>query len=757
MGESGEADAAVDFTWVQKLRLIALDTHVSNGEADRGAVPEKKDDVDMSILSFNMLAESYLSRRSHPGLPQSHAEVAFDKTKRRRLLLNTFSHFADPSRAPEQYDIIGVQEMDLLDIIVPFMKGFGYDVVHESNKYDERKGDLPPSLTEASARSASEEVDFKRVTCAIFFASSKYTLLHSIIIEFDDLAGVASSPVMNRTASGHSKARKGRGGTATDPLSGMLQSFQRRNRAIVAVLKHKGSDRNICVCSAHLYWNPGYEYVKLSQAKYLMDHLDTIARKYAIGWEERVPVIICGDFNSKPRSVVHNFLTRGSVDGRTAAPWNCYTYPSLDEEEFDVFGGENNLPKDNPSQIADLRVGETELRSLSLSDSEAATEKKAQGYDNNVPQVRYLLDFTLNRFTRWLRILGIDAALETKAEEKVRTSGGQIALFDRCRAEQRTLLTTSKNILLRKDCPPGAYLIQQNKTSDLELVLVQLLLTHGVVLRPRNFLTRCVVCNGHIFDVADKARRSEILKEHGCPNLDPELTVYGCTGCGQGYWWCENPNSSASRVKSQTANLFQKCLRGGVKIDGPLHMFDFIDVELERKIGEDEGTLFGKGRPKQAMDTVIGWLKQKDLSHEFQLRSAYALVDDDPSQNSAVGEKLPFTNVTTDFVGTLDYILFETDHFSQTHYLYAPTSFRELNVQVQSNGHVLPSDIWPSDHLALGCKLRLNPKATAPHMAGNPKCACGCVPDIPGLFEMAAMRKKAREVKAIRPEPPHLV
>ena len=35
-----------------------------------------------------------------------------------------------------------------------------------------------------------------------------------------------------------------------------------------------------------------------------------------------------------------------------------------------------------------------------------------------------------------------------------------------------------------------------------------------------------------------------------------------------------------------------------------MHMFDFIDVELERKIGEDEGTLFGKGRPKQAMDTA---------------------------------------------------------------------------------------------------------------------------------------------------------
>jgi uncharacterized protein with PIN domain len=34
-----------------------------------------------------------------------------------------------------------------------------------------------------------------------------------------------------------------------------------------------------------------------------------------------------------------------------------------------------------------------------------------------------MLDFTLNRFTRWLRILGIDAALETDDEERERTQG----------------------------------------------------------------------------------------------------------------------------------------------------------------------------------------------------------------------------------------------------------------------------------------------------------------------------------------------
>jgi uncharacterized protein with PIN domain len=35
--------------------------------------------------------------------------------------------------------------------------------------------------------------------------------------------------------------------------------------------------------------------------------------------------------------------------------------------------------------------------------------------------VKYMLDFTLNRLARWLRILGLDAALESDKEERQRT------------------------------------------------------------------------------------------------------------------------------------------------------------------------------------------------------------------------------------------------------------------------------------------------------------------------------------------------
>jgi hypothetical protein len=99
-----------------------------------------------------------------------------------------------------------------------------------------------------------------------------------------------------------------------------------------------------------------------------------------------------------------------------------------------------------------------------------------------------------------------------------------------------------------------------------------------------------------------------------------------------------------------------------------------------------------------------------------------------------------------------------------------------------SNGHVLPSDVFPSDHLPIGARLSLNlptkeektqaeteVKKDGAHSIVKPtkethrdvmammtfsqpaahskRCDCGCVPAIPSLFEMAQLRRKAREEK----------
>ena len=58
--------------------------------------------------------------------------------------------------------------------------------------------------------------------------------------------------------------------------------------------------------------------------------------------------------------------------------------------------------------------------------AEETIENKTESNDASTPKVKYLLDSTLNRFCRWLRILGLDAALETEEEEKERTRDGKM-------------------------------------------------------------------------------------------------------------------------------------------------------------------------------------------------------------------------------------------------------------------------------------------------------------------------------------------
>ena len=71
------------------------------------------------------------------------------------------------------------------------------------------------------------------------------------------------------------------------------------------------------------------------------------------------------------------------------------------------------------------------------------------------------------------------------------------------------------------------------------------------------------------------------------------------------------------------------------------------------------------------------------------------------------GSGLPtkYEKHSKDFVDTLDYILFDTTHFTQSEILNVPTSFKKLNKSRVQNGHLLPSNIWPSDHIAIGTRL----------------------------------------------------
>lgn len=422
---------------------------------------------------------------------------------------------------------------------------------------------------------------------------------------------------------------------------------------------------------SHLFWHPGFEYVKVCQAHYVV----TRAKKFCKIGE---PFLFAGDFNSRPGGATHSYLTQHRLNFKSVAPW------------YNESGAEDELGK-IVNEMGQLILG---------------SERSAPS------SPRYLLDFTLNKLCRWLRIMGIDAELETEEEERLRTTTDKderkMILLDRCREERRTLVTTSIRLTQRKDCPSSAYCISPVGLRNLEAAFAQMLVTHGVVLEPSKFLSRCVVCNGLIVAVKDPSEAKSILKEYQAPEAliqDAEgasLEVFQCDGCRQPYWWCDIPTSSASRVKMTATRLLEICLRAGVPYIGDLGMFDHVQPDQLKAEGLNCPET-GSDVLQERLD-VIEWLKCENMESPFHLESAYAEKDGDCN---LIGELLPFTNVTHDFVDTLDYIFFDPSKLKLTHRLKVPQSLDELNPRSIARGHLLPSNLWPSDHLAVGSRFLL--------------------------------------------------
>jgi mRNA deadenylase 3'-5' endonuclease subunit Ccr4/uncharacterized protein with PIN domain len=797
--------------WVEELSFQPVDApHALNNIT---YTPNSKS---LTVISWNVLAEAYCSRRSHPHLPKSYQSKVFDRKQRKERILeiltnmvhNDNNHDDNNDNKDNQVDIFCLQEVDLDEIGQTFRE-LGYEGIETER-----------TVAGGGAGGRSD-------ACVIYWNADRWTLVEHELVRLDDLATLSSTSTTEsstaETASTSSDGKNGNGndcsegdddngsnsdgrssnykssksynnGNGNNNLQGLQQTFLRRNVALICRLRDNVSGTTLVVANAHLYWNPACEHVKLCQAHYILQRAQAFLNNNGNGntttSKNSEPLIFCGDLNSRPNSITHSYLTRGSINAKHTAPWyrhsdeeyeyNDKNTPTTKKVVVDDDTTDDNDEKKEQAEVlvVDQLISNLQITASTTTITATETQQKQQPPNPDIPRVRYMLDATLNKLCRWLRILGQDVALETEEEERLRTKENDMVVFQRCLDERRTLVTTSTRLMQRRDCPPGTYCISPVYLPTLEVAMIHMLLNHGVVLEPNTFLTRCVVCNGMICEVHEPTEKRRILQDYQAPSdLSEVLEVYECDGCKQGYWWCDRPTSSASRVKTQATRLFELCLRAGVPIKGDVpHLFTFVDIQAERERGWDY-TEKGSELLKQQLD-VVDWLRDEHLSCPFGLESAYAFKDDN---GCVVGETLPFTNVTYSFVNTLDYIFFDKEHLTANEILDIPTSFPQLNEKGIGNGHLLPSDVWPSDHLAIGARLSFAeldrdgadgekeelpalqfcmplgaaPPPSQPASASTstssehkPRCDCGCVPPIKSMFEMAELRKQARLKKA---------
>lgn len=709
--------ATTSTSWVKDLHIEKVSSS-----------PSKNDDLHISVASFNILAEAYLTPRSHKNLPAEYQEVVFDPRRRRRLLCDTLKHLA------EKFEVICLQELDtaLWDDVVSCFADLGYDFVHayrsgKTHATSTKNGSINANTTARDNKSGNRKKreESRPDGCAIFYCVKKWECTSFQAVQFNDLTQDNGKLNGNNDTSHIS--------SSSHALCGIIDSYIRHNTALIVALQSVVKpDVSVIVTNMHLYWNPAYEYVKLSQAHYMMKRVKAFAdARFGLD-SAHVPVIICGDTNSKPNSIVHQYLTKGVVDARQVAPWH-YHYSEDDEggayefvdstekvNENDCQDAVDKKDKRGESLVLDSHSQQNQCSVQQTSDMLERThlDSDAEYHTSDpqlpggaeidskkdTPEVRYMLDSTLNKFTRWLRILGLDAELETREEESMRTSknANKMTIFERAKEETRSIITTSYRLIVRKDCPPGAYLVNQRGMRNFEEVLVHLLRLHGTTIYVEKVLSRCVICNGCIIEVEDPQRKKAIFEQYGSPDFS-QSEVYECNKCFQGYWWCDEPTSSASRVKESAAALIRLCMQGGIPVVGKTDFFGTFDME---DIAGNSGENFGKiasttSRGENTIDEVVSWLREERLTSAYgSLKSAYAL-------DVGEGEHIPFTNVTSDFVDVLDYILFDPAMLVQEGYLAIPTSFKRLNGKGMKNGHLLPSNEWPSDHLAIGATFRV--------------------------------------------------
>ncbi|KAG6865485.1 hypothetical protein C0991_002197 [Blastosporella zonata] len=271
----------------------------------------------ISVLSYNTLCPKYATERLYGYTPA----WALTWDYRKQLVLTEL--------VKHDTDFLCLQEVDIAayeDYFSKYLKGHDYDGFH-----------WPKSRYKTKKDTERRQVD----GCATFYKASKYTLVEKQLIEFSAVA--MQRPDFEKT---------------DDMFNRVLI---KDNIAVVCLMEDKQTHTRFIVANAHLDWDPLFCDVKLVQVALLLDEIDKIAANFAkyppppppsahtpasdeadpggsgpgdpgassstsastskplprpaphYSDGTKIPLIICGDFNSAPESGVYEFLSTGQL------------------------------------------------------------------------------------------------------------------------------------------------------------------------------------------------------------------------------------------------------------------------------------------------------------------------------------------------------------------------------------------------------------------------------------------------------------
>ncbi|KAK8732692.1 hypothetical protein OTU49_006881 [Cherax quadricarinatus] len=275
------------------------------GDADR-----TRPSCIFSVMCYNVLCDKYATRQMYGYCPSWALEWEY----RKKGIMDEIKHYLA--------DIITLQEVEtdqFFNFFLPELKNEGYDGIFS-----------PKSRAKHMSENERKYVD----GCAIFWRTSKFSLVKERLIEFNQLAMAnhdGSEDMLNRVMT---KDNIG--------LAALLETKEAAWENTGVQPDKSQVNQAVLVCTAHIHWDPEFCDVKLIQTIMLMSEIRQVIGQIVEDSQHRsrlgrkmepnsIQLLLCGDLNSLPDSGVVEFLTKGSV--------------SMDHEDFKGFGYKTCLQK----------------------------------------------------------------------------------------------------------------------------------------------------------------------------------------------------------------------------------------------------------------------------------------------------------------------------------------------------------------------------------------------------------------------------
>lgn len=299
----------------------------------------------------------------------------------------------------------------------------------------------------------------KQDGCLIAYRDNQHELIASEIIDLDRLA------YLDQTKDNFAKNCTSR--------------FAKQNLALLACFQNKLTKQYFLIITCHIHWNPNLPEVKFAQVTMILQEIQLFlaSRKHL----QNMPILWSGDFNSFPTDEIYDYIT--SMQSRSLQIHQKYHQMMFQQVSFGnsfLFG----------------------------------------------PNTKFLCESSLIRLSRWMRMLGVNVAMGSWEVANSTSATKQQAIqafFQRAKDEKRVILTTSRTLTERGNCPQSFFV----NPSRLEDGLIAIYRQFGLALQRERFLTVCGKCGGEI-------QEANLLDPRLMGKILPcDRAVFMCIACAQ--------------------------------------------------------------------------------------------------------------------------------------------------------------------------------------------------------------------------------